>query len=58
MAFLLKKKNELVFNINQIDIENLILQGFTDISEYMKTFEINDDNEIKIEDEITVKEVF
>ena len=39
--------NELVFNINQIDIENLILQGFTDISAYMKTFEINDNDDNK-----------
>jgi predicted acylesterase/phospholipase RssA len=37
--------NSIEFNINENDIQNLILQGFTDITEYMKTFEINDDND-------------
>jgi len=37
--------NSIEFNINENDIQNLILQGFTDISEYMKTFEINNNNE-------------
>ena len=42
--------NELMFNINNTDIENLILQGFSDISEYMKkiitnTNDTNDTND-------------
>ena len=36
--------NKLVFNINETDIQNLILQGYKDISEYMKTI---DDNILK-----------
>lgn len=31
--------NNLCFNIHDDDIENLILQGFTDITEYMKQFD-------------------
>ena len=29
-------KNDVIFNISQDDIESLILQGFRDMSEYMK----------------------
>ena len=36
--------NELVFNINETDIQNLILQGYKDISEYMKTINNTDEN--------------
>ena len=31
---------DICFNIHEDDIENLILQGFKDISNYMKQFEI------------------
>ena len=53
--------NSLEFNITQNDIENLILQGFTDITEYMKSFDNNDknDDDIKTEEKIIViKDVF
>lgn len=39
--------NSVEFKINQTDIENLILQGFTDITEYMKSFDNDKNNDIK-----------
>jgi predicted acylesterase/phospholipase RssA len=36
--------NNLFFNIHKNDIENLILQGFKDITIYMKQFEDDDEN--------------
>ena len=44
--------NSVEFNINQTDIENLILQGFTDITEYMKSFDNIDKNDDNINDDI------
>jgi len=38
--FDINEDKNLCFNIQDDDIENLILQGFTDITEYMKQFEI------------------
>ena len=35
--------DNIAFNIHDDDIENLILQGFTDISNYMSKFEINEE---------------
>ncbi len=42
------KKNEIIFNISQDDIETLILQGFREMTEYMKQYNI----EKKINEEV------
>ena len=42
--------NSIEFKINQTDIENLILQGFKDMSEYMNSFYIEDIKKINNND--------
>jgi len=38
--------DNITFNIKDDDIENLILQGFKDISIYMKQFEVNEEEDV------------